>query len=67
MLAPLRNPGAALGTGTFKNLLPDVAGVTVSGTVFHVTVPETAYRYPIVNCYYTDYKTYKCGIHGTSH
>ena len=32
-----------------------------------MTMPEVAYRYPIANRYYTDYKIRKYGAHGTSH
>lgn len=67
MLAPLHNPGAVLGIRAFKELLPDVISVAVFDTAFHTTMPEVAYRYPIANRYYTDYKIRKYGAHGTSH
>lgn len=67
MLAPLHNPGAALGIKAFKEILPDITSVVVFDTAFHMTIPEVAYRYPIANRYYTDYKIRKYGAHGTSH
>lgn len=67
MLAPLHNPGAALGIKAFKEILPDITSVVVFDTAFHMTMPEVAYRYPIANRYYTDYKIRKYGAHGTSH
>jgi acetate kinase len=67
MLAPLHNPGAALGIQAFKEILPDITSVVVFDTAFHMTMPEVAYRYPIANRYYTDYKIRKYGAHGTSH
>ena len=67
VLAPLHNPGAALGIRAFKDLLPDITSVVVFDTAFHATMPEVAYRYPIANRYYTDYKIRKYGAHGTSH
>lgn len=67
MLAPLHNPGAALGIRAFKEILPDITSVVVFDTAFHATMPEVAYRYPIANRYYTDYKIRKYGAHGTSH
>ena len=66
-LAPLHNPGAALGIRAFKELLPNITSVVVFDTAFHTTMPEVAYRYPIANRYYTDHKIRKYGAHGTSH
>ena len=63
VLAPLHNPGAALGIRAFKDLLPDITSVVVFDTAFHATMPEVAYRYPIANRYYIR----KYGAHGTSH
>lgn len=67
VLAPLHNPGAVLGIKAFRNLLPNITSVAVFDTAFHATLPEVAYRYPIANRYYTDYKIRKYGAHGTSH
>ncbi len=67
LLAPLHNPGAALGIRAFKALLPDVISVVVFDTAFHTSLSETAYRYPIASHYYEDYKVRKYGAHGTSH
>ena len=67
LLAPLHNPGAALGIRAFKELLPDITSVVVFVTAFHMSMPEVAYRYPIANRYYEDYKVRKYGAHGTSH
>lgn len=66
-LAPLHNPGAALGIRAFKELLPNITSVAVFDTAFHSTMPELAFRYPVPNKYYTDYKVRKYGAHGTSH
>ncbi|MBF7094949.1 acetate kinase [Streptococcus sp. HF-1907] len=67
LLAPLHNPGAALGIRAFKELLPEITSVVVFDTAFHTSMPEVAYRYPIANRYYEDYKVRKYGAHGTSH
>lgn len=66
-LAPLHNPANAAGIRAFKELLPDITSVAVFDTAFHTTMPEVAYRYPIAEKYYTDYKVRKYGAHGTSH
>ncbi|MGT2926930.1 acetate kinase [Streptococcus cuniculipharyngis] len=66
-LAPLHNPANAAGIRAFKELLPDITSVAVFDTAFHTTMPEVAYRYPIADKYYTDYKVRKYGAHGTSH
>ncbi|AXQ77713.1 acetate kinase [Streptococcus chenjunshii] len=67
LLAPLHNPANAAGIRAFKELLPDITSVVVFDTAFHTTMPEVAYRYPIANRYYKDYKVRKYGAHGTSH
>lgn len=67
LLAPLHNPGAALGIRAFKELLPEITSVVAFDTAFHISMPEVAYRYPIANRYYEDYKVRKYGAHGTSH
>jgi acetate kinase len=67
LLAPLHNPGAALGIRAFKELLPDITSVAVFDTAFHTSMPEVAYRYPIAKKYYENYKVRKYGAHGTSH
>ncbi|GLB79821.1 acetate kinase [Streptococcus alactolyticus] len=66
-LAPLHNPGAVLGIKAFKELLPDITSVVVFDTAFHTSMPKVAYRYPIANRYYKEYKVRKYGAHGTSH
>lgn len=66
-LAPLHNPANAAGIRAFKEILPDITSVAVFDTAFHTTMPEVAYRYPIAEKYYTDYKVRKYGAHGTSH
>ena len=55
LLAPLHNPGAALGIRAFKELLPDITSVAVFDTAFHTSMPEVAYRYPIAKKYYENY------------
>ncbi|TWT10988.1 acetate kinase [Streptococcus sp. sy004] len=66
-LAPLHNPANAAGIRAFKDILPDITSVAVFDTAFHTTMPEVAYRYPLAEKYYTDYKVRKYGAHGTSH
>lgn len=66
-LAPLHNPANAAGIRAFKEALPDITSVAVFDTAFHTTLSEPAYRYPIADKYYTDYKVRKYGAHGTSH
>lgn len=66
-LAPLHNPAHVAAMRAFEEVLPDVINVAVFDTAFHTTMPEKAYRYPIANRYYTDYKVRKYGAHGTSH
>lgn len=66
-LAPLHNPANAAGIRAFREILPDIVSVAVFDTAFHTTMPEKAYRYPIAEKYYTDYKIRKYGAHGTSH
>lgn len=66
-LAPLHNPANAAGIRAFKEILPDITSVAVFDTAFHTTLPEVAYRYPIAETYYQDYKVRKYGAHGTSH
>ncbi len=67
VLAPLHNPGAVEGMRAFQEVLPEVFAIAVFDTAFHTTMPEKAYRYPIAEIYYTDYKVRKYGAHGTSH
>ncbi len=67
VLAPLHNPGAVQGMRAFQDVLPDVFGIAVFDTAFHASMPEKAYRYPIAEKYYTDFKVRKYGAHGTSH
>lgn len=66
-LAPLHNGAAANGMRAFKKLLPNITSVAVFDTAYHSSMPELAYRYPIAEKYYTDYKVRKYGAHGTSH
>lgn len=67
VLAPLHNPGAAAGIKAFREILPDITSVVVFDTSFHTTMPDYAYRYPIAEKYYEDFKVRKYGAHGTSH
>jgi acetate kinase len=66
-LAPLHNPANALGVREFAKSLPHAAGVLVFDTVFHQTMPEENYLYPIDKLYYTEHKIRRYGAHGTSH
>ncbi len=65
--APLHNPAEAACMRAFEAVLPDAVGVAVFDTAFHTTMPAKAYRYPVPNKYYDEFKVRKYGAHGTSH
>lgn len=66
-LAPLHNPANALGVRAFQKALPHAKQVLVFDTVFHQTMPEENYLYPIAKKFYTEHKIRRYGAHGTSH
>jgi acetate kinase len=66
-LAPLHNPANAMGVHAFAKSLPHAKQVLVFDTVFHQTMPEVNYLYPIDRKFYTDHKIRRYGAHGTSH
>lgn len=66
-LAPLHNPANIQGVKAFEKMLPDAAQVLVFDTVFHQSMPEENYLYPIDRKFYTEHKIRRYGAHGTSH
>ena len=66
-LAPVHNKSAITGIRAAMESMPGKTNVVVFDTVFHQTIPEKRYMYPIPYKYYTDYKIRKYGAHGTSH
>ena len=66
-LAPLHNPAAILGIEACKKIVPNMKMVAVFDTVFHQTISEERYIYPIPYKYYEKYGIRKYGFHGTSH
>lgn len=66
-LAPLHNPANILGVKSFQNALPKASQSLIFDTVFHQTMPEENFLYPIDRKYYTEHKIRRYGAHGTSH
>ncbi len=66
-LAPLHNPANIMGMKVMMDLLPNTPNVAVFDTAFHQTMPDYAYRYPIADEDYKQFKVRKYGFHGTSH
>ncbi len=66
-LAPLHNPANIMGIKVMRELLPNTPNVAVFDTAFHQTMPDYAYRYPIADEDYKEFKVRKYGFHGTSH
>ncbi|MDR2082360.1 MAG: acetate kinase [Candidatus Ancillula trichonymphae] len=66
-LAPLHNPANVMGVRAFLKALPNATQVLVFDTVFHQTMPEVNYLYPIERKFYDRYKIRRYGAHGTSH
>ena len=66
-LAPLHNPATIKGIRACQNSMPGIPMVGVFDTVFHRTIPEENYIYPIPYEYYEKYGIRKYGFHGTSH
>lgn len=66
-LAPVHNKAAITGIRASMESMPGKTNVVVFDTVFHQTIPEERYMYPIPYKYYEKYKIRKYGAHGTSH
>lgn len=66
-LAPLHNPANLAGIKAAKKVFPQIVQVAVFDTVFHQTIPEYAYLYPLPWQYYSRYRIRKYGFHGVSH
>ena len=66
-LAPVHNKAAITGIKAAMESMPGKPNVAVFDTVFHQTIPEERYMYPIPYKYYEKYGIRKYGFHGTSH
>ena len=66
-LAPVHNKAAIVGIRAAMESMPGKPNVAVFDTVFHHTIPEKAYMYPIPYEYYEKHGIRKYGFHGTSH
>jgi acetate kinase len=66
-LAPLHNPYNFKGVEAAEKLLPGVPNIAVFDTSYHQTIPEVAYRYPLPERLYQQYRIRKYGFHGISH
>ena len=66
-LAPVHNKAAITGIRAAMKSMPGKTNVVVFDTVFHQTIPEERYMYPIPYKYYEKHKIRKYGAHGTSH
>lgn len=66
-LAPVHNKAAVTGIRAAMEAMPGKPNVAVFDTVFHQTIPEERYMYPIPYKYYEKYGIRKYGFHGTSH
>ncbi|GAA1496119.1 acetate/propionate family kinase [Paeniglutamicibacter kerguelensis] len=65
-LAPLHNPDDISGIRAAGNTWPGVPQVAVFDTAFHMTLPESAWRYAIPEDLYSRYGIRRYGFHGTS-
>ena len=66
-LAPVHNKAAIVGIRAAMEAMPGKPNIAVFDTVFHQTIPEERYIYPIPYKYYEKYGIRKYGFHGTSH
>ena len=66
-LAPVHNKAAITGIRAAMEAMPGKPNVAVFDTVFHQTIPEERYTYPIPYKYYEKYGIRKYGFHGTSY
>nr|VFJ96190.1 MAG: acetate kinase [Candidatus Kentron sp. LFY] len=65
-LVPLHNPANLSGLEVARSIFPD-GHVTVFDTVFHQSMPENVYLYPIPYELYERHRIRRYGFHGTSH
>ncbi len=66
-IAPLHNPPAVEVIKATQGLLPQIPMVAVFDTVFHRTIPETAWRYGLPLELADKYHIRRYGFHGISH
>lgn len=65
--APLHVPPALAAMDTLREALPDVPHVVCLDTVFHATIPEEAYTYPVPERWRTEFGVRRYGFHGLSY
>jgi acetate kinase len=65
-VAPLHNAVAAATIRAARRVLPDVRHVATFDTAFHATLPESGYRYPVPDDWYTNAGVRRFGFHGLS-
>ena len=66
-LAPIHNKASITGIRASMEAMPGKPNVAVFDTVFHQTIPEERYIYPVPYKFYEKYGIRKYGFHGTSH
>lgn len=66
-LAPLHNPGNALGIRAAMTGYPELPQVAVFDTAFHQSMPASSYRYAIDSELEKNFKIRRYGFHGSSH
>jgi acetate kinase len=66
-LAPQHSAPNIAGIEAAMAQLPAVPHVAIFDTAFHLTMPESAYRYPLPYEWYEMYRVRRYGFHGPSH
>ncbi len=66
-LAPLHMPPALACIAACRQLMPSQPQVAHFDTMFHQSMPDHAYLYPLPLHWYTDYGVRRYGFHGSSH
>lgn len=66
-IAPLHNPYNLRVIEAAQKIYGDIPHVAVFDTAFHSTLPEAAYRYPLPERLYHEYKIRRYGFHGPAH
>lgn len=66
-LGPLHNPANLAGIEVAEKLFPGTPNVAVFDTEFGMSMPPSAYIYPLPYELYTELKIRRYGFHGTSH
>jgi len=66
-MAPLHNPYNLKVIEAAQKEFPSVRHVAVFDTAFHSSLPEHAYRYPLPERLYHEYKIRRYGFHGPAH